>query len=54
MQSDIAAVMRIGANVPLSFSNPVTLTVPVDLPDGSIVQIYTSRDGDTWETVTTA
>lgn len=48
MRDDVAAIIKVGANVPLQFSNEVTLNIPVALPDGSVVLLYTSLDGVTW------
>jgi hypothetical protein len=52
----VAAIVKVGSanNVPLTFSNPVTMEVPVDLPDGSLVTVLFSQDGNTWETMATA
>jgi len=42
----VAAIVKIGSNkATLNFSNPVTLEVPVDLPDGSKVKVYISDRG---------
>lgn len=49
MRDDVAAIIKVGATVPLQFSQEVTLNIPVDLPDGSVVILYTSLDGNTWE-----
>lgn len=52
MRDDVVAIVKVGATVPLSFSNEVTLKIPVDLPDGSVVLVYTSLDGNNWEATT--
>jgi len=54
MRNDVAVLVEVGGNVPLTFSNEVTLKIPVDLPDGSVVNLYTSGDGDTWMSQGTA
>jgi hypothetical protein len=33
----------------LTFSNNITLEIPIDLPDGNVVNVYSSANGDTWE-----
>jgi hypothetical protein len=48
MRDNVAAIVKVGANVPLQFSNEVTLSIPLDLPNGSVVLLYTSLDGITW------
>ena len=51
MREDVFAIVKIGTSVPLQFSQEVTLEIPLDLPDGSVVQVYTSSDGNTWEAI---
>ena len=54
-RNETAAIIKIGAtnNVPLNFSNPVTLEIPVDLPDGTVVTVLFSQDGNNWESMAT-
>jgi len=49
MRDDVTAIVKVGANVPLQFSSEVTLEIPLDLPDGSVVLLYTSYDGNNWK-----
>jgi hypothetical protein len=53
-RSEVAVVVKVGANTPLTFDNPVTINIPVDLPDGTVIKVYTSNDGDTWTSEGTA
>jgi len=48
MRSDVSALIGIGSNVPLTFTKDITITVPLDLPDGSEVNVYKSDDGVSW------
>ena len=47
-RGNVAVLVEVGGNTPLHFSNEVTLKIPMDLPEGSVVNIYTSGNGDTW------
>jgi hypothetical protein len=33
----------------LTFSNKITIQIPVNLPDGSSVKLYSSKEGNTWD-----
>ena len=53
-RGDVAILVEVGDGGPLAFSNEITLTIPVDLPEGSIVNVYFSEDDKTWEGMGTA
>lgn len=50
-RDDVDVIVKIGSanNVTLSFSNPVKLEIPTDLPEGTRVRILFSQDGNKWE-----
>jgi hypothetical protein len=53
-RSEVTIVIQAGGNTPLTFSNPVTIYIPVDLPDGTVVHVYTSNDSNEWTSEGTA
>lgn len=49
VEENVGAVVKIGSlTSPLTFSNPVTITIPVNLPDGTVVQVLWSSDNNNW------
>ncbi|MFH0837869.1 MAG: S-layer homology domain-containing protein, partial [Patescibacteria group bacterium] len=49
MQESIETLVFVGSNrSPLTFSNEVSLNIPVGLKEGALAKIYTSADGNTW------
>ena len=52
MRDDVEVAVKVGSLVPLQFSNEATLNIPIDLPRGSVVLVYTSLDGNNWEYAT--
>jgi len=52
VRDEVDVVISMGsASGKLTFSEPVKVTVPVNLTDGSVVEIYSSEDGALWELV---
>ncbi|MBI5411841.1 S-layer homology domain-containing protein [Candidatus Peregrinibacteria bacterium] len=49
-RDNVSTIVYVGSTTSaLTFSNPVTLNVPVTtVADGTVVQIYSSEDGDHW------
>lgn len=48
-QKNVVNIVKIGSLAsPLKFSNKVTLEIPLDLKDGTVVKIYQSQGGDIW------
>jgi len=47
-RSDVAVLVEVGGNVPLTFSNEVEINIPVDLPDGTVINVYSSGNGSSW------
>jgi len=48
-RSEVKVIIELGSNVPLSFNNEVEIRVPIDLPDGSVIDIYTMNGTENWE-----
>ena len=54
-RGDVILVVKAGStSSALTFSNEVTLEIPLDVQDGTVVNVYSSPDGDTWEYLGTA
>ncbi|MBI5728135.1 MAG: S-layer homology domain-containing protein, partial [Candidatus Magasanikbacteria bacterium] len=55
-RDEVVSIVKVGStnNVRLDFSHPVTMEVPVNLPDGSLITVLYSVDGKTWETMANA
>ncbi|MBU0712507.1 S-layer homology domain-containing protein [bacterium] len=47
----LVILVKTGNSSPLTFSNPVTLNIPVNSKDGTQVVILFSNDGNNWETL---
>jgi hypothetical protein len=54
IRSNVAALVEVSDGTLLSLSNDSTLTIPVDLPDGSVVNVYSSDNETTWDAQGTA
>jgi len=49
-RDNVEVIVKVGSDGSvLTFSHPVTLSVPVGLPDGATLQVYYSADGENWE-----
>jgi len=50
-RNKVVVILKAGNSSPITFSNPVTLNIPVNIKDGTQVVILYSNDGKTWETL---
>jgi len=49
-RSEVAVVVKAGSDkTTLTFSNDITIKIPVDLPDGTSVKLYSSKEGNVWD-----
>lgn len=45
---NVEVLVEVGDGGALTFSNDVTLTIPVNLPSGRVVNVYSSTNGNIW------